>query len=173
MSNNSTPPLVWLRAEGAEAAEARELVLSIFDATDAPKNIEEARRLPGSLREAGGEFWVARLQEIVVGTLGLRPCHAENANIIEGNINTVEGNWRLCWWTVATGNRGLGIGNWMLDNSLRWLKEKGAKSVSALIELNNEPAIAALKSTGFKSSIDLRRLKKEEHATPISFVLHL
>lgn len=99
-------------------------------ATDA-----ELYDLPASYEAHGGAFWVARAGGEIRGTCGVFPVS--------------DATFELRKMYLRPASRGLGLGQKLLDEALRWTREHGAKHVVLDTVHEMTRAIAFYEANGF------------------------
>lgn len=99
-------------------------------ATDA-----ELHDLPASYAARGGAFWVARARGEIRGTCGVFPVG--------------EATYELRKMYLHPTSRGLGLGQKLLDEALRWTRERGAKHIVLDTVHEMTRAIAFYEANGF------------------------
>ena len=114
-------------------------VLAEFDLRfgEGAKTDEEVTRLPDSYDRGGGAFWVAvdEATGAIVGTCGVFP--------VEPRI------YELRKMYLAKSARGLGLGQRLLDEAVRWTREQGGARMVLDTIHEMTRAIAFYEANGF------------------------
>ncbi len=113
------------------------VVLGEFDLRfgEGSETDDQVRALPGSYASAGGEFWVAVRDGVLLGTAGVFPIGP--------------GTFELRKMYLLPASRGLGLGKQLLDTSLDWIRERGGTRVVLDTVHEMTRAIAFYEAHGF------------------------
>lgn len=101
---------------------------------------EQLRGLPGSYRDAAGEFWVAELDGEVLGCVGMMPLSPAEAG---------EGVVELRKMYLAKAARGKGCGKRLLETAIAWARAVGMRKVVLDTLKEMTAAIALYTGAGF------------------------
>jgi len=78
---------------------------------------DQLRGLPGSYAEHGGAFWIARVDNVLVGTCGVFP------------VDAATRTFELRKMYVRPTSRGLGVGAKLLDVAVEWVRAHGGRRI--------------------------------------------
>lgn len=98
---------------------------------------DDLKKLPGTYRERGGEFWIVSIKGAVVGTVGVRP---------EGEA----GQWMIRQLALVPMWRGMGIGRMLADAAVHHARKAGAERLRIRLQPDQRAAYGLFNSLRFK-----------------------
>ena len=155
---DSTTEITVRAATPADAEVALKLFQEDLKALSSTERLDDGdlRNLSQAyLEDADSGFWVAELQGVVVGMIGVRA----------GTDHSAE----ICRLRVQLAHRRHGIGTRLLEQAVNHCRERGLLKISLDVLADRRPAIDLFEKTGFR----LNRERKMDDRVQMTFYIDL